>query len=68
MHNDDLLFHLFADDNQLYLSFIPGSKIDTHNSLTTSQKCVQNINDWMLERLLKNNGDKMEAAIFGTRQ
>ena len=63
-----LLFHMFADDKQLYLSFSPGDKVQTQNSIALAQDCVRDIDVWLGRNMLKNNGDKLEAIVFGTWQ
>ena len=66
--DNDTLFHLFADDNQIYLSFSSGCEIQTQRSICTAQTCVREIDNWLGENMLKNNGSKLEAIIFWTQQ
>ena len=64
-----LSFHIYADDTQLYISFRP---IDSRKVLFSTsgdlQKCLKDIASWMVLNKLKNNGDKLEAMITGTKQ
>ena len=62
-HN--LSFHMFADDNQTYLSF---KASDMDQSLSRINACVRDIQDWLRENNLKCNDTKTDLLICGTRQ
>ena len=53
-----LLYHLYADDNQLYLSFRPLDPASLKCSLDSVLKCVDEIKEWLSANFLKFNGDK----------
>ena len=62
------MYHLYADDSQLYLSF----KLHTAGAqsvhLKTIENCIEDIRRWMTLNMLKLNDDKTEFIILGTRQ
>eukprot|EP00116_Pleurobrachia_bachei_P002499 sb/3462761/ len=53
--------HMYADDSQLYISFLPDSIADVIDRL---QKCVAHIRVWMAHNMLKLNPDKTEGLIL----
>lgn len=59
IRKNDLCFHSYADDTQLYLR-INGQK-DHHQQL---QKCLTLIDDWMTTSSLKLNGSKTELLLL----
>ena len=59
--------HEYADDNQLYISFKPGSKASELEAVTALQDCILDIKTWMTADKLKVNGDKTELIVIGTR-
>ena len=59
-HN--ILYHLYADDTQLYLTFDVSEISDAIKSL---ELCVQDIRAWMAENFLCLNDNKTELIIFG---
>ena len=61
------MYHLYADDTQLYVSFKLGS-----DDLLSSVKCrigicVQEINNWMILNGLKLNEKKTELLLLSSR-
>ena len=63
----DILFHLYADDQQVYLSFEPANKNAQSQCMTKLQNCIEDIRTWMSFNFLKLNDDKTEYIMFGTR-
>ena len=59
--------HAYADDNQLYISFKPGSRSSELETVTALQDCILDINIWMTADKLKLNDDKTELTVIGTR-
>ena len=56
--------HCYADDTQLYASFIPG---ETESSvLSKLQRCISDLRTWMNANRLKLNDSKTEFIIFGS--
>ncbi len=58
-------FHLYADDNQLYLS-IDTSQL-THG-MAQVERCIEDIRSWMASNFLKLNDSKTEFLTLGSRQ
>ena len=63
--------HLYADDQQIYLSFKPGPtgvQSAQDDCILHIERCIEEIKNWMVMNMLKLNGDKTEFIIFGTCQ
>ena len=60
-------FQLYADDQQVYLSFKPTHKGAQSQCMTKLQECIEDVQTWMSFNFLKLNEDKTEYVIFGTR-
>ena len=58
--------HADTDDNQLYISFKPGSSVSELEAVTALQDCILNIKTWMMADELKLNEDKTELIVIGT--
>ena len=65
MRKHGIEYHVYADDNQLYLLFKP---IGAANAIERLQSCVRDIRSWMIKNKLKFNDDKTEAMFIGTQQ
>ena len=52
--------HAYADDNQLYISFKPGSSANELEAVTALQDCILDMKTWMTADKLKLNDDKTE--------
>ena len=63
----DILFHLYANDQQVYLSFKPANKNAQSQCMTKLQNCIEDIQTWMSFNFLKLNEDKTEYIMFGAR-
>ena len=59
--------HVYADDNQLYISFKPGSSARELETVTALQDCILHIKTWMTADKIKINDDKTELIVIGTR-
>ena len=57
----------YADDNQLYISFKPGSSASELEAVTALQDCILHIKTWMTADKLRLNDDKTELIVIGTR-
>ena len=57
--------HLYADDNQLYVSFASG---DSEAALNGLQSCLASVHSWMSTNKLKLNPDKTEFLLIGNER
>ena len=57
--------HLYADDNQLYISFSSGNSAAALNGL---QSCLASVQSWMSTNKLKLNPDKTEFVLIGNER
>ena len=63
----DLMYHLYADDTQLYVSFKLGSDDLLSSAKFSIEMCVQEINNWMILNGLKLNEEKTELLLLSSR-
>ena len=63
----NILFQLYANDQQVYLSFKPTHKGAQSQCLTKLQECIEGVQTWMSFNFLKLKEDKIEYIMFGTR-
>jgi hypothetical protein len=59
-----MISHMYADDSQLYIAFIPRCSISTKSSISTVYTCTSSIQTWMRYNFLQLNGDKTEVLVF----
>ena len=59
-------YHLYADDQQLYLSFKPSNAGAKEQCIEQLQGCIADICKWMSANMLKLNDEKTEFIMFGT--
>ncbi|KAL9977313.1 hypothetical protein ACROYT_G014703 [Oculina patagonica] len=64
-HN--LLYHLYADDTQLYISFKTDCCVDLEEAKSRVERCVEEIDRWMCNNLLKLNQDKTELVVISSK-
>ena len=60
--NQSVLYHLYADDTQPYISF---SADNSKSSFYRLQQCLISLQDWMTTNKLKLNADKTEFLFIG---
>ena len=60
--------HCFADDTQLYLRFKPDSCNSQDEALQAMERCLSDIQQWLIQHRLMINDDKTECLLVGTRQ
>ncbi len=58
----------YADDNQLLLSFEPGSAAAEQDTVAAMEACIADVRKWMLQHRLLINDTKTEFMLLGTRQ
>ena len=59
-------YHLYADDQQLYLSFKPSNAGAKEQFIKQLQGCIADICKWMSANMLKLNDKKTKFIMFGT--
>ena len=60
-------YHFCADDSQLYLSFQPTLPGDRDLAVSNTERCVLEIDHWMLVNCLKLNKDKTELLVISAK-
>lgn len=63
----NLSYHFYADDSQLYLSFQPAIPGDRDLAVSNIERCVLEIDHWMLVNRLKLNKDKAELLVISAK-
>ena len=69
--SNNVHYHLYANDQQIYLSFKPGPtgvQSAQDDCIHHMESCVEEIKNWMARNMLKLNEEKTEFIIFGTHQ
>ena len=56
----EMPFHFYAHNNQLYISFSTKNDVELTNSITKIEECLSDIDKWMSINRLKLNKDKTE--------
>ena len=64
LRNNGVEFHLYADDVQLYYSFNPKSSSSLQNAILLIEKCVSEVNVWMIKNKLLMNEQKTESLLI----
>jgi hypothetical protein len=57
----------YADDEQLILSFKPGSKINEDQAIFNMESCIIDIRKFLHDNKLCNNSDKTEFMLIGSK-
>ncbi len=61
-------FHVYADDHQSHLAFLPIDQDSADLAVNKITRCIVEIKQWMVKNMLKLNDDKTEFIVIGTRQ
>ena len=59
-----MLFHLYADDMQLYMTFDNDNLISKASARIQMEQCIEEIWSWMNHNKFKLNGNKAEFLHF----
>ena len=62
------IYHLYADDQQIYLAFKLAKTGDKDNCIKRLETCIAEIREWMIANMVTLNDDQTEFIIFGTKQ
>ena len=65
LRKHELLFHIYADDTQIYLPFAPGNETEALDRL---ERCLAEVRQWVATNWLQLNDSKTEFIIFGSKQ
>ncbi|XP_046555665.1 G-protein coupled receptor 54-like [Haliotis rubra] len=65
VRSHSLKFHLYADDNQLYISIKPS---EVSQGVHKIERCIMDIREWMAVNYLKLNDSKTQFLAIGSRQ
>ena len=64
LRRQNIMYHLYADDTQLYLTFHPSSAIETSQVVSQMEACVSLVKQWMSSHFLKMNDSKTEVLVI----
>jgi hypothetical protein len=68
LRRQNIAYHLYADDTQLYLTFKPSLADDTGRAVREMEICVGLVKDWMTSYHLKMNDSKTEILVISTKR
>ena len=60
-------FHIYADDTQLYVSFLSNDISELNCTMANIEKCLTDIDTWMTLNKLKLNKDKTELIFLSSK-
>ena len=63
LRKHDIKFHMYADDIQIFLDFVPTVPGEAACCLHKLSSCISDVQKWMLRNKLKLNEDKTEFFI-----
>uniref|UniRef100_A0A3B1J4V1 Reverse transcriptase domain-containing protein n=1 Tax=Astyanax mexicanus TaxID=7994 RepID=A0A3B1J4V1_ASTMX len=64
LQNNNINYHSYADDTQIYLSLSP----DDFSPIDSLCQCLDHINNWMSQNFLQLNKDKTDFIVFGCKE
>lgn len=63
IQNNNIAYHSYVDDAQIYLSLSPND----FSPIDFLCQCIDEINSWMCQKVLQLNKDKTEVTVFGNK-
>ena len=63
-----MLYQLYADDTQLYITFIIGDEVDEELARPKIEACIAEIREWMAHHKLKLNYGRTEYQLVVSSQ
>ena len=67
MNKSNANYHLYADDNQIYMVFKPKVAGAQELTVATVENCIDNIRSWMCANKCKFNDSKTECLVIGRK-
>ena len=59
--------HFYADDTQLYVSFMNSGREERTAAVTRLNDCIRDVRTWLTRNMLKLNEEKMEVILFTSK-
>ncbi len=63
MRKNQIAYHSYADDTQIYLALSPND----YSHIDSLCQCIDEINSWMCQNFLQLNKEKTEVIAFGNK-
>ena len=67
LKHHNMCYHLYADDTQMYVSFVTNDDNSLNSSITKIENCLSDINLWMTANKLKLNKSKTDLIYLYSR-
>ena len=64
LRRNNVSFHIYADDTQVYVAFDPQIDGECERALNKLQICVRQMKSWMSQNRLQLNQEKTEFFFF----
>ncbi len=68
LRREQMSYHLYADDTQLYIAFEPSVALDSSAAVVKLEKCVNLVREWMVNFMLKMNDSKTEVLVISNNR
>ncbi len=63
MRKNQIAYHSYADDTQIYQALSPND----HSLIDSLCQCIDEMNSWMCQNFLQLNKEKIEVIAFGNK-